>query len=663
MRSTTTSIVSLSFLAYLFAFSAQAQRRVQVGREFGEILFDCSCTGNSKQEQPRSDSKNYKIAEIGYSASISQDGQILVYADSDGEFAEDHVFVLDRRTGQKRRLTRSGSGEEIGDLRASRDGRQVVYEWLRRDGTRELRLLKLSDGTDRMLYKGGKDYRWMDGADWSPDGSHIVASLRTTDGVSQLGLLPTRDGSLRVLKTVPGGSGSMRFSPDGRHVAYTARLPGHEERVFALSLEDGTEFKLENPGGDHFLIDWLPDGKRLLFGTNEKGQATTWIADVTCGRAPRQARLAPVQLPPVESSLGFTADGSLYYTRQHWTNDLYIVAYDPATGNTGDPAKVAETISFGSAAQWSPDGKHLAYFRGKGHIEDLFTLALRDASGIERMLDVGRLTRFGGHDIQPHWAADSRSLLVQGRDRDFTAPGKDSQGLYHISVENGEVEPILQTRSLCPPDCVEWLIWLRDGRAVFMKWLPPSGTSREPFKVSIMALEIESRKEKLIYQAKPTGRVSHLAASPDGKYLAFVEEESDITSPESHFRRRSTIAIKTLSLDGGAPKELVRLPSPVLSTYGQPIFELAWTPDSKFIIYAPTTAGQQRRFELWRVPRIGGEPERLSVALDGLLPYGLSVHPSGDRIAFTAGTELRTEVWVLENFLPRVQERITKKRE
>ena len=41
----------------------------------------------------------------------------------------------------------------------------------------------------------------------------------------------------------------------------------------------------------------------------------------------------------------------------------------------------------------------------------------------------------------------------------------------------------------------------------------------------------------------------------------------------------------------------------------------------------------------------------LGLVMEGLEPYGLSVHPDGKRIAFTAGTD-REEVWVLKDFLP-----------
>ncbi len=60
---------------------------------------------------------------------------------------------------------------------------------------------------------------------------------------------------------------------------------------------------------------------------------------------------------------------------------------------------------------------------------------------------------------------------------------------------------------------------------------------------------------------------------------------------------------------------------------------------------------------LWRVPTEGREPEVLGELLVGI-PYGLSIHPDGLRIAIAAsppaGDAAHAEeaIWVLENFLP-----------
>jgi Tol biopolymer transport system component len=93
----------------------------------------------------------------------------------------------------------------------------------------------------------------------------------------------------------------------------------------------------------------------------------------------------------------------------------------------------------------------------------------------------------------------------------------------------------------------------------------------------------------------------------------------------------------------------------------------AWTPDSRHIIYARSVAGDKGyapgvlwttvMFEFWRVAVEGGEPQNLGLKMEARAPFGLSVHPDGTRIAFTAGTERRTEVWVLKDFLPALRTR------
>ena len=54
--------------------------------------------------------------------------------------------------------------------------------------------------------------------------------------------------------------------------------------------------------------------------------------------------------------------------------------------------------------------------------------------------------------------------------------------------------------------------------------------------------------------------------------------------------------------------------------------------------------------ELWRVPVVGGEPQRTGLSMEGM--SGFSVHPDGRRIAFETGGGRRrapNELWVLEN--------------
>jgi TolB protein len=76
---------------------------------------------------------------------------------------------------------------------------------------------------------------------------------------------------------------------------------------------------------------------------------------------------------------------------------------------------------------------------------------------------------------------------------------------------------------------------------------------------------------------------------------------------------------------------------------GQP----AWSPDGRTILFG---ARPQGKVEFWSVSSEGGEPQRFPLPLDSITDF--SVHPDGKRVAFAAG-QSQTEVWVIENFLPK----------
>lgn len=159
------------------------------------------------------------------------------------------------------------------------------------------------------------------------------------------------------------------------------------------------------------------------------------------------------------------------------------------------------------------------------------------------------------------------------------------------------------------------------------------GNAQEPAKVDPKHYRVPPA-EAPNHSVTPDG--SNLAVSPDGQRLAFVWADGKL----------EITALMVLPTAGGEPRELLRGQKP------ESISVPAWTPDSRYLIYARSVTGKKGKFEFWRISAEDGEPENLGLVMEGLLPYGLSVHPDGKRIAFTAGTERSTEVWVLKDFFP-----------
>ncbi len=95
-------------------------------------------------------------------------------------------------------------------------------------------------------------------------------------------------------------------------------------------------------------------------------------------------------------------------------------------------------------------------------------------------------------------------------------------------------------------------------------------------------------------------------------------------------------AVKTVSLNGGEPRELFR---DLAKAY-----RLSWTRDGRYII---ASAGEN----IWRVPAQGGTPLKLDLSIPKLDCFAL--HPDNCRFTYSVDEGFKEELWVLENLLPR----------
>lgn len=140
--------------------------------------------------------------------------------------------------------------------------------------------------------------------------------------------------------------------------------------------------------------------------------------------------------------------------------------------------------------------------------------------------------------------------------------------------------------------------------------------------------------------------------SPDGRTLAVLTTPGSRTTDPSLQQK----ALILVSVADGSSRELVRL-SPQEALPQQRT--IAWTPDSRSVLFAKAVGGQP---ELWSLDTASGATRRFDV--DGtdwkaamqagdfnFLDGGFSLSPDGRRVAFLMGKS-GAEVWALENFLP-----------
>ena len=224
----------------------------------------------------------------------------------------------------------------------------------------------------------------------------------------------------------------------------------------------------------------------------------------------------------------------------------------------------------------------------------------------------------------PRWSLDGRSVIVM-------EPFKS--GSNKIDIQTGKVTSVLFDDNLGPqPSELSC-----DGKSIF--YVRKDGKAKV---FLIVKRDLERGVEKEIHRSE--GGL-HIRLSPDGRWLAIQD---------SYAQNFSGMSGKTPSLSiipsvGGEPRDLCRFEGGIDIRAGAPF---TWTPDGKYILYAMKSPKMENgKWDLYRIPMKGGEPEKLGLEMGGFL-MNLSIHPDGRNISFSIAETSNAEIWVMDNLLP-----------
>jgi Tol biopolymer transport system component len=536
----------------------------------------------------------------GVSGMLTADGKYIRGIDWEtGDMGQFEVA-----SGQRTRITNRGPWSEqdksFQDQAFSRDGKQIVYnvessDPNTKDWLYQLRIRNL-DGSGLRTFYSEKD-SVVYPLDWSPDAKFILA-FREGNKASELTVISTADGSVRILGNISIPTGWLRasFSPDGRFVAFSSVLDEgsrHQGEVRLMTADGRDEVVVAGHPAEDRLLGWTPDGRILVFLSDRSGTWDIWTVHITEGKQQGEPELLKKDFGYYSEVLGFAPDGSCYYKTVTPLGGLYNGAIDIETGKVLVPPAPVATRYTGPPSQptWSPDGNNLLYISrwGFGPGKDILTIR-STATGEERLLS-GL-----GFVNQMSWAPDGRSVIALG-----------GAGIIRIDTETSKITK------------------LADG-GLFPRLCPDGKTLVFASGAIIKKRNLDTGEESDVVNLGTGGTAQWLYdLSPDGREVVFQEKTT----------------VKIVSLNGGEPREIFR-------GLTQNFYWLRWTRDGRYIIVrARGTASS----EIWRVPAQGGTPLKLDLSIPKMEFFAL--HPDNSHFALTVNDGSKSELWVMENFLPK----------
>jgi hypothetical protein len=336
---------------------------------------------------------------------------------------------------------------------------------------------------------------------------------------------------------------------------------------------------------------------------------------------------------PFGNAETFSDTGSLFFQVAGSDWGTYSVPIDlDAPTALGAPTRLPTVNGeLNSIADFSPDGRYLAYFQGG-------RLVLRElATESEREIPLGTTLLSPPH---VDWCPSGDALLAAG----YLAAG-GGLGAFRVNVSDRSVQrlPFTPTNAYFPVLC------LGDGREDIIypafkgnPWAVPGPLIRR---------SLVSGQETVLYKEAQ----APVARSMDGRRLAFVTPEPNGTS---RFR------LVTMSTDGGAVSaDLV--PPDIKRRVNAQIQGAAWMPGGDRLIISLRDAPDsynwaqmlQTPFSLWSVPLTDAAPRQLGSPplrkVEGTFfgVGGLSVRPDGKMLTYQVDEGAIQQTWAIENLL------------
>jgi len=345
--------------------------------------------------RPGSPTLAVRMVWAGVTGGVSSDGRFVSFC---GDLESSNLSIRDLTTGQNRMLVDKVFPE---NSLPSPDSKSIAYNPYNEDYGNNLCVVGLDGSKPRILHAAGDGVLEHIPLAWSPDSRHLLTEFAKTDGTHDLMLVEVVNGSAKLLKRLgkelsPGGV----FSPDGRYIAWSTT-----EGISLFELQTGIESPLITDRSNHSVLGWAPDGKYILFSSERSGSADAWVIAIAGGKA--QGEPMFIRKNWGNWPVGFTNSGAFYYGVNNNIWGVLIGEFDPAGRKMVSPPQSIFRHGNIRTPDWSPDGRLLAGVVSNEMNPSVIIHSMD--TGEERELRTSEWTFIWGGT---RWMPDGKSVVV-----------------------------------------------------------------------------------------------------------------------------------------------------------------------------------------------------------------------------------------------------------
>ena len=459
-------------------------------KTYGEIIL-MPALGGAERRVARVFSGNYSI-------SFAPDGKSVAVVDATEEGGKQYaIFIVDLKTGERRRATASGEFSGETTPRFSPDGKSLAFVGVFPDYAQDLYVIS-TDGETNEPVRLTSDRKTIHSLAWSADGAEIFfVSLRESNNPN-IWRIGAKGGSPEFLSIGGKGMTNLAASPDGKWLAFVENTK-HSD-IYRLNVGEPKTKPLIATSYTEDVPNFSPDGRHIVFHSNRSGNVEAWIADAD-GRNLRQITDSNLQVGTVR----FSPDGTniAFHARDGENKDIYVA---PIEG--GEARRLTVDAASDLYPSWSADGKFVYFASDRTGENQLWRVP---ASGG----DAVQITRDGG--FESFASADGKWI--------YYTKNSPEIGLRRVSAaataENSDETTITRLNNEGFQN-----VWTLTKNGIYFV----AGPDRSPAKIKFYDPATEQISEIAETDKFNSSGFAGMTVSPDGKTIVFAQFDQNASN-------------------------------------------------------------------------------------------------------------------------------------